>query len=60
MRSKKDSGIELSNQISCLQKSVANLRNDLPDIIERRMMQVILHILKDYNKPRAHIEVGYQ
>lgn len=50
---------DLNDQVDCLGKSLANLRSDIPKLIQDAVRDAVFEILKE-RKPKPRLEVGYR
>ena len=48
--------VEIIDRIDMVNKNMANIRSDIAAIVR----DTVLQILKENNRPRPHIEVGYR
>jgi len=51
---------ELLDRLDCLNKSMANLRSDFRQIVRDTVNEAILQLLKELNRPKKYVEVGYR
>ena len=47
---------DLADRVDCVNRSLANLRDDIPHILH----DTILQILKEWDRQKKYVEVGYR